>query len=139
MGWSDTPTGGLASRESTSADVSFLMSNFAAMSVPVTGLLSAASKATSEIIDGFLKANYGFLELSVKLRIWLDPKRLTRTVEARHKSQGLGRDVHGVEVSASTKHKRTRMQTKVARGKGAFDAFVSSWRKIYLLAPPAPV
>ncbi len=36
-------------------------------------------KATSEIIDGFLKGNYAFLELSVELRIQLGPKKSVKT------------------------------------------------------------
>ena len=41
------------------------MSNFAAMSFPLSCLLSAASKATSKIIDGFLETVYVFLEIGV--------------------------------------------------------------------------
>jgi hypothetical protein len=52
------------------------MSNFAAMSFPVLGLLNAVSKATSKIIDGFLETAYAFLEVCVEYCIPLGGKIL---------------------------------------------------------------
>src|ERR1022692_2738821 len=47
------------------------MSNFAAMLFSVLGLLSAVSKATSKIINGFRETKYAFLEGCVEFCICL--------------------------------------------------------------------
>src|ERR1700692_244108 len=64
MGFGEAPTGGLLIRRSTPDCAS--MSNFAAMLFPVPDLLSAVSKASSKIIDGFPEMPYVFQELCVE-------------------------------------------------------------------------
>jgi hypothetical protein len=84
MGFSGTPAGWLVSRRATSGESipdCCSMSNFAAMSFPVPELLSALSKATSKIIDGFREIKYVFLEVCVESCIWLGWKMLRETPE----------------------------------------------------------
>src|SRR5271165_617632 len=66
------------------------MSNFAAMSFPISGLLSAVSKATSKIIDGFLETAYAFLEVCVESGMWLGRKTLGHRVQFAHRPVGGG-------------------------------------------------
>ena len=65
------------------------MSNFAAMSFPISKLLSALSKGTSKIIDGFVETTYGFLEVCVESCIWMDDRCLGARTGLRERVWGM--------------------------------------------------
>jgi hypothetical protein len=78
------------------------MSNFAAMSCSVLVPLSAVSKATSKIIDGFMETKYVFLEVCVESCILARLERLTpRLVRA------VGLVTHSVRLSCRRRMRPT--------------------------------
>ena len=71
------------------------MSNFAAMSIPVSGRLSPVDKATSEIIDAFSNTNYAFWDVSVGFRIRFPLRFLSLRVLYSDLHSGYGYRVGG--------------------------------------------